>query len=125
MHWVTVSLTATAIMQTTVLMLACMVGLAGIGAAFRANLYRWWLSSLIKLDPRYQMDPTWRREADRALWRFKEAQFALSNGLIPFIPWWVPLLPYVFVTCVIVELLLWTQLAEYFPRFVSAPWQTH
>ena len=104
-------------MQTIIVMLALVVGIAGVGVAFRANFYRWRLASLIKLDPRYRLDPTWRREADRALWRFQEAPFALTNGLIPFIPWWVPLSPYAFAGCVIVELLLWWHFADVFPRY--------
>jgi hypothetical protein len=54
----------------------------------RANFYRWWLTSLIQLDPRYNAQPEWRREANSALWWFREDDFVLRYGLVQSHPKW-------------------------------------
>lgn len=94
-----------------------LVGVVGVGTGLRAIFYRWWLTSIIQFESRYQTDPNWKREADLALLWFKEAQFARSQGLISSLPLWVRIWRYVFVGCVILELLLWWEFAEYLPRF--------
>lgn len=74
---------------------ACSFLISGV-ALFRAIFCRWELCSLIQVDRRYNDDPAWRRAADSALSRFREAEFALRYGVVPAHPRWISKWPMMF-----------------------------
>lgn len=75
-------------MEVVVLAICACSALVSVGFGMRATFYRWEMCGLIQLDRRYNEDPAWRREADSALWRFREDEFVLKYGIVAGHPRW-------------------------------------
>lgn len=76
-------------MQIAILSICAIPLLVAFLYGFKATFYRWRMMTLIQLDRRYSEDITWKKEADRAIFNFREAEFAIKYGVVQEHPRWV------------------------------------